>query len=397
MVTVQSLPHSNGRDHHDQLRPQGDVQRSTASVIPSPSPPPAASAPLGDAAFTFPAPPAVPSTAPSGLKVMVSEGLMEASTWLVTALAQKHDIICRDFPLEDPIAIIIDTHTALMLLTEDIVSSKEVLKAVVKQMTKIAFKFRVLWILNIEPEVVPEPVQIQTGYASSSSSSSSTNGPQGLILGLIQSLSQFPCRTILRHCSSEGLVDLIATACHDAAEEAWLNGVSLQNYTDRPIFNALERGREFSLNTNMNTNMNMNMNLDRFHLTRPLPVLPQHCQYLQLYPTVNYYLAAELLINWPLHTLANLSQDQLLNETGMTLSYDPALKDMWSLMHRHIGLRASNVNTATATATAARTSNPSTVSPSPDATSVTTSISSYTTTTKNGRRKFQNVDGMYGW
>ncbi len=242
------------------------------------------------------------------LEIFISEGLMEASSWLVADLAEQHSIHCRDYPLEDPLAMIIDGHTGVVLLTSEISQSREFLKNLVKAMTLIAYKFRVLWILNLQ------------GIGSDSS---------GFMPGLYQSLSQFPCRTILRHTTNGRLAEMIASICKDCTAEAQLNHVDRTAYLHRPIFAALEKGATLDFTNPHSTNSN----------TSALPILQQHCEFLQLFPTCNFYIAAELLLKWPLSTLASLSTSDVLDGSRLQLRYDPALSDMMTLLQRHIGIR----------------------------------------------------------
>ena len=269
----------------------------------------------------------------SELQVMVSEGLMEASSWLVTTLATSHGVICRDVPLEDPLALIIDGHTGVVLLAPSMASSRDALKKVVKAMTKLAFKFRTIWVLNLQ----------ETGQGQGQGQ----GGDTGFVQGLYQSLSQFPCRVTHRHCTNENLAAQIAAVCYDAAMEATLHSVDTAAYVSRPVFEALDRGA--ALNSNVYGGGNDSEPSGAVTSgaatsvagpqKQTLPVLYQHCQFLQLLPTINFYVAAELLLRWTLPELASLTAAQVLRGAHLQLQYDPALQDMCALLQRHIGIR----------------------------------------------------------
>ena len=249
-----------------------------------------------------------------GLQVLVSEAQFEASPWLVTELARNHNIHCVDARLEEPLALIVDGHTAVLLLAAEKASDRSELKRMVKAMTTVAFKFRVLWLLIVSVSGKKQKVIGQTGFYS----------------GLSQSLSQFPCRTVLRQCSSETLSDQVATICADAQEEASVAfGLSPQAYRLRPIFAGLARGQALASGAVCMPSRGS-----------PQPfILPQHCQFLQLLPTINFYVAAELLLYRPLHRLLCMQAETLLSQAALQLPNRAALCDMIALLRRHIGMR----------------------------------------------------------
>ena len=272
----------------------------------------------------------------SELQVLVSEGLMEASSWLVRTLADNHGVICRDAPLEDPLGLIIDGHTGVVLLTPSMASSRNALKKVVKAMTNLAYKFRYLWVLNLQQQEQEDTSHTDTGF----------------VWGLYQSLSQFPCRITLRHCTNESLAAQIAAVCYGAALEAKLTGVDISAYIHRPFFEALDRGA--ALNDSLygiistgsscgsgdcaETSPSPVMNTPSSD-AQTRPVLYQHCQFLQLLPTINFYVAAELLLCHSLPELASMTTAAVLKSAQLQLRYDPALQDMCALLQRHIGIR----------------------------------------------------------
>ena len=76
-------------------------------------------------------------------------------------------------------------------------------RVVVKQLTTIAFKFAVLWVLMVEHEEEEEEEEDGSCYYPN----------------LVQSLSH-PTRIVLRYAAPHTLVNLIYAACHSAAFEA---------------------------------------------------------------------------------------------------------------------------------------------------------------------------------
>ena len=83
----------------------------------------------------------------SGLRVLVSEELMENCSWLAAELHQSHGIVCLDAPLEEPVSMIIDTSTCVCILTIPTVLERPALKQFVKQLTSLCWKFSTIWLV----------------------------------------------------------------------------------------------------------------------------------------------------------------------------------------------------------------------------------------------------------
>jgi len=268
----------------------------------------------------------------AGLQVLVSEAQFEASPWLVTELARSHGIRCVDVQLEEPLALVVDGHTGVALLSHDMGADRAALKQIVKALTKVAFKFRVIWLLVVQVNgnepgspASYQDQQKRLAYAS------------GYYTGLCQSLSQFPCRVVLRHCSSDTLAEQVAAVCADAQEEAQIGfNISSTAYFHRPLFAALERGEAIVSGIDCISSCPSSASK---HSTAT--VLPQHCQFLQLLPTMNFYSAAELLACWPLHELVTLPADELIARAPLQLPNPNAIRDMCALLGRHIGMRCN--------------------------------------------------------
>jgi len=271
-----------------------------------------------------PLPPTVIEEA--GLQVLVSEAQFEASPWLVTELARSHGIHCIDVQLEEPLALVVDGHTGVALLSHDMGADRAMLKQTVKALTRVAFKFRVIWLL-----VVQVSGTVPASFADDQNQQEKLTYASGYYKGLCQSLSQFPCRVVLRHCTSELLAEQVAAVCADAQEEAQIGfNVSSAEYLHRPLFAALERGQAVASGIEC-------ISSSSGHSTAT--VLPQHCQFLQLLPTINFYAAAELLTCWPLYRLVALSADEIIALAPLRLPNPHAILDMCALLGRHIGMR----------------------------------------------------------
>lgn len=259
----------------------------------------------------------------AGLQVMVSEAQLEASPWLVTELARSHRIHCVDVALEEPLALVVDGNTGCCMLSHEMGADRAALKQTVKALTKVAFKFRVIWLLVVQVN----------GHEQQRALSSAN----GYYKGLCQSLSQFPCRVVLRHCSAKMLAAQVAEVCADAQEEAQICfNTSSSAYFHRPLFAALEKGEAVVSGIDYSSPAHAHA-----HAHATATVLPQHCQFLQLMPTINFYVAAELLTCWPLHELVTLTPDELIAQAPLLLPKDNALLDMCALLGRHVGMRSN--------------------------------------------------------
>ena len=89
----------------------------------------------------------------SGLKLLMSYEIQDALSWVIEDLFNAHNVaMCIAQPIEDPLAFILDARTGLCIFTYAQCIDRKELKAVIKQLTNITFKFSVLWLLVIEEE-----------------------------------------------------------------------------------------------------------------------------------------------------------------------------------------------------------------------------------------------------
>jgi hypothetical protein len=216
-----------------------------------------------------------------GLTLLISEDLLVQSPIYSTLLFQKYKIRCVDAPLESPLAFIVDEMTGICLLFYEILSSRENLKAYLRKLTSLAFKFNILWLVIVSPDDVTLP--------------------QDLFASLCQALSHFPCSVEIRYCRHLSVASLVHKLCHEAANFAAVQkGILLSTFKERPMLDLLDN-MVFSAHCMS---------------TSPLYVSMSFLigEFLQLFPTINYLLAARILHLWSLKALPQVTLSEMRKE-----------------------------------------------------------------------------------
>jgi hypothetical protein len=156
-----------------------------------------------------------------GLSLLISEDLLVSSPIYSTLLFQKYKIRCIDSPLESPLAFIIDEVTGVCLLFNELFSSRETLKAYLRKLTSLAFKFNILWLVIVTSENVIVP--------------------QDLFASLCQSLTHFPCSVDIRYCRHLSVASLVHKLCQEAANFGAVHkGILLSTFKERPMLGQLD-------------------------------------------------------------------------------------------------------------------------------------------------------------
>jgi hypothetical protein len=119
----------------------------------------------------------------SGCLVLVSEAFLEQFSDVVANLSSQFGITCNDCVLTQQVDIIIDPGTAVVIIQEKDISSKEQFKKILKGLIEASFSFCSIWIIII---FVPK-----NDYISFEST-----------LVLAQATAKFSGKIMIRECSS---------------------------------------------------------------------------------------------------------------------------------------------------------------------------------------------------
>jgi hypothetical protein len=192
------------------------------------------------------------------LDVLVSERFLEQHAHASGEIASAHGINLVDCPLEEPLSFILDATTAVSILPVDVLTDRAKLKVLVKQLTNITFKFsKIYLVLTVHSGAQSNTAQLQ----------------------LCQTLMRFPAQVMLRQCSASPtavgqVVNQLCRLCvRDSAAGA---DATTAKYLHRPFIE---------------------------HVLRAEGNILSHCEFLQRFPTVNFYLACALLHHFPLRSL----------------------------------------------------------------------------------------------
>jgi hypothetical protein len=204
------------------------------------------------------------------LTVLVSESFFEEHGAVIGELERSHHMRCVDCALESPVNLIVDATTAVCIVHSDAVKDKAQLKALVKQLTHVTFKFSRIHIV----------VTLEAGAPGSAGTTASREHQHSCgLLTLTQALVRFPAQTSLWQCTNTpGVVaNVLAQVCQQCTARAMqIDGATGRGYSCRPFLDSL-------------------CCADARHTA--------HCEFLQMFPTVNYYVAALLLHCLPLRCL----------------------------------------------------------------------------------------------
>ena len=221
--------------------------------------------------------------------ILITENLFEDGS-IITQLALE-GIRCVDCALQPPIHFMIDILTGLSILFETQLHDSQFLRKYILQLTTNAFKFRRIWIIIL-------------GNNSSSNSSA--------YFQFILCLSSFPCEVVVRWGQTRRFAALMVSVIDMAVqcvavEEGRLKG---------EFFN-----REFLNNVNT-------------------PLFAARCEFLQLFPSINFFAAAHLLSKWDISSLLGSSHDETL--LGLPTSLVPFVSKMKELSICSIGIERPN-------------------------------------------------------
>ncbi len=217
-------------------------------------------------------------------------------------LCQQHGISSLDFSLEEPVSFIIDDITCVCIanITYSITSTQE-LKNYVLKLSRLVHKWSTIWVIIYNP---------------AESNSRSASYHQKIIetykIGLFKAVSRFPSRIIIREVHIEtNLCALIYHICVQTSREYCIKMDCLrEKFIDRQYFSARD-----------------------FHFE-------EMCEFLQFFPTINFYQAYLLLHHFGMYSLAITDPDHIL----AILKQIPktSIHGLCTLLHRHIGIEVNS-------------------------------------------------------
>jgi hypothetical protein len=269
-----------------------------------------------------------------GLRILISETFMESaeSSLTISTLAERYGILCLDTLLEDPITFIIDSATAICVVEADLIGNRRTLKEFVKQLTLLVYKFTCIWII------------VNSHYHDSTEKSREGGfGDEGVaMMQLYAAISRFPVDVIVRSIASSDeplsqssrdtkmgnlLAQLVYHICNDTANVVCLH----QNIL-----------RETFVSRNFLTSL---LCMNSFAFT-------EHCDFLQQFPSLNFYSAAQILTVTTLQDIANHLPDKII-ALKENLQFVPSISDyclssFFALYSLHCGLEKSSSTTVIA-------------------------------------------------
>lgn len=215
-----------------------------------------------------------------------------------------HGIEILDAPLQEPVSLILDATSAVCLVEPSRLTSKADLKCLVKALTEVAFKFSRIFLVVVLPPL-PDPA-VRTAVNSA-------------LLTVCQATSRCPATVSIRQCvpSGSNLTVLISQLCAQARRDTMRAhpAVIEAKYAHRPFL---------------------------IHLQQVDARFLAHCEFLQFFPTVNYYLAALLLYHYSVRELTGQRTrslwDLLSTNYILTDELKDWLKSFVALQEVHAGL-----------------------------------------------------------
>lgn len=279
----------------------------------------------------------------SGLRVLVADSMLGGSmVALLSDLSRAHGVASIDCAVEPPVSVVIDASTCVCIVTSRTLLHMPALKAFVKALTNIAFKYKRIWIV-----IHHDALGAGAGY--SKSSVSGTNQSKTLVvdadavcgdkklemmLVLYKALLYFPVTTIVREAFTDNcLKNLIFTAVKD----------SMQRHID--FSNSHFNTRNSASSDDGGGVGTMICPLDKksciaergfLDLLLSNHKFKQQAEFLQMFPTINIYVACLLLSSCQLKELAVMSAEELCNRFPNIES--ACLERLHEMMHEHIGI-----------------------------------------------------------
>jgi hypothetical protein len=245
-------------------------------------------------------PPLVASPA-TWLNIIVSDSVVEWQSEVIRSLNKNYHISCVDYPLGYPLAYILDSTTCICIMRLPIGTGHDPqfgeLKHFVKYLTQQAFKWSTIWL------VVIDDANDDSSDENKSSRISQTGAQivNPFLLQLYRTLARFPITVATRYLTSTtSLPALISCALNNAA------CISARSHA---CLNTSFVSREFLTRFHSSTSENF----EAASFQQQQVIFEIQCEFLQSFPSINKYTAAQLLVNYGLKELVGLALQYLKN------------------------------------------------------------------------------------
>jgi hypothetical protein len=273
----------------------------------------------------------------NGLCILVSESFLELSegSWAITTLAEKYGITCIDTLLKDPVTAIVDGSTAICVVEEGIVGQINLLKEFVKQMTALVYRYSCIWIIIIS----------RNGDEKAARRDGREGELETGMRNLYTAISRFPITVVVRsimerdskapHATTNTSTDtdtgtgtvvgaqlagMIHFICNDIANAVCIaHNILRERFVSRDFLKAL--------------------------LGRDSIAFAEQCDFLQLFPSLNFYTAAQIISNISLKRIAEHLPERI-SALKQALQFVPpidavCLESAFALFNVHCGLQRS--------------------------------------------------------
>ena len=237
-----------------------------------------------------------------GLPILISEELLESNLDIVRMLGEEENgsLLTIDCPIQPPVSMILDSSTGLCLLSESMVHSRAQMKGYMKELTKIAFKYKVIWLIIMREEYT-----------------SWFHGED--FISLCQCFSEFPCKVNVREATTYSIPPMIKNIIKCNADDYCSKyDRLLSDYTNRKFL------------------MNLSSSEESMYDLDAQAAFTAHCEFLQQFPTINYYVAAAIIDRWSLRQMTKISSDELC--AFLNTDCDEEISDFYTLLTKQIGL-----------------------------------------------------------
>jgi len=218
------------------------------------------------------------------LTVLMSDCLITRQSFLISILKSKCGLNCNDCKLETGIDFIIDGVTGVSFLPASVIRDRLTLKENIRMLVKSVFKFSKLWLIVLDDEF-----QLLSED----------------IVPFLSSISNFPCQTIVRYSKVDNIDKIFLSICSECILYASNKSIPRARYQDRKFLDII-------LN----------------------PTFSTHCEFLSTFPTINYFLAAEMLCKYRLFELPDLTISELTSL--VSLAPENGMERFYNLLHCHL-------------------------------------------------------------
>jgi hypothetical protein len=215
--------------------------------------------------------------------VILDSIFLEQHASVIASLAQAYSIIAVDFKLSAPISAVLDIDTAISFIDCTILQDRESLIAYLRNLIKQSFKYSVIWIVVCRPSSMASH---QTSFHD--------------LIKLYQATSQLECNTIFREIlvPAQGGQEILgvkskrAVRARASESDAY---ASIIHHIHSHVKRADER---------LTAHTAMLLSEDN--------VFVAHCEFLEMFPTMNVILAAALRESLQLKLLSTYDADQII-------------------------------------------------------------------------------------